>query len=535
MRADTRIGSGPCYKHMSLVLGLDASTQSFSALVIDTQQGQIVADCSINFGQALPHYNAPSGFIPDGPAGEVHADPRMWLDALEMLLDTLSQTCDLSQITAISGAGQQHGSVYLNECWQATLQSLNTQQALSAQIAPCLSRSTAPIWMDTSTQTECTEIAQTVGGNTIVCRKSGSIAIERFSGPQIRRFYKFQPQAYQQTQRIHLVSSFLCSVLCGQDAPIDIGDGAGMNLLNIESWQWDPELLAATAPELHQKLPTVVPSHHIAGSISPYFVEKYGFKSGTDISVFTGDNPSSLVGMGASQPGKVVISLGTSDTIFAAMPTVVTDPAGCGHVFGNPLVGSMSLQCFSNGSLAREAVKDRFNYDWEQFTAALSQTSPCNEGNIMLPFFYPEISPRIKLPTPLLQGDAAFKAWRDAQQAIRACVEGQFMNMKLCSDWMQLRPDVIYLTGGASQNSAIAQIVADIFQVKVQRLSQSGSVALGGAMRAAHNTFAIPLTDLEAQFCKVDTQSTCSPRVDPSDYDATLKTFAELLTSINIQ
>jgi xylulokinase len=172
----------------------------------------------------------------------------MWLDALEMLLDTLSQTCDLSQITAISGAGQQHESVYLNECWQATLQSLNTQQALSAQIAPCLSRSTAPIWMDTSTQTECTEIAQTVGGNTIVCRKSGSIAIERFSGPQIRRFYKFQPQAYQQTQRIQLVSSFLCSVLCGQDAPIDIGDGAGMNLLNIESWQWDPELLTAMGP-----------------------------------------------------------------------------------------------------------------------------------------------------------------------------------------------------------------------------------------------------------------------------------------------
>ena len=225
---------------MSLVLGLDASTQSFSALVIDTQQGHIVADCSINFGQALPHYNAPSGFTPNGPADEVHADPLMWLDALEILLKTLAQTCDLSQITAISGAGQQHGSVYLNEQWTATLPSLQTQQSLASQIAPCLSRSTAPIWIDTSTQAECTEIAQAVGGNTVVCSKSGSIAIERFTGPQIRRFYKSQLQAYHQTQRIHLVSSFLCSVLCGQDAPIDIGDGAGMNLLNIKNWKWDP-------------------------------------------------------------------------------------------------------------------------------------------------------------------------------------------------------------------------------------------------------------------------------------------------------
>ena len=520
---------------MSLALGLDASTQSFSALVIDTQQGHIVADCSINFGQAFPYYNAPSGFIPDGSNGEVHADPRMWLDALEKLLDTLSQTCDLSQITAISGAGQQHGSVYLNQRWQATLQSLNTQQALSAQIAPCLSRSTAPIWMDTSTQIECTEITHTVGGDTAVCSKSGSIAIERFTGPQIRRFYKSSPLAYQQTERIHLVGSFICSVLCGQDAPIDLGDGAGMNLLNIQNWQWDPELVAATAPELYQKLPTVVPGHHIAGRISHYFVKKYGFKASTEVSVFSGDNPSSLVGMGASQAGKVVISLGTSDTFFAAMPAVVTDPDGCGHVFGNPLGGSMSLQCFSNGSLAREAVKDRFNYNWEQFTTALSQTSPANEGNLMLPFFHPEISPQMKLPAPLLQGSAGFEAWQNTQQVIRACVEGQFMNMKLCSDWMRLRPDVIYLTGGASQNNAIAQIVADIFQAKVQRLSQSGSVALGAAIRAAHNSFGIQLSDLESVFCKVDTDSTCSPKVGSNDYAVTLKRFSKLLSSIKIQ
>lgn len=514
---------------MSLVLGLDASTQSFSALVIDSQQGHIVAECSINFGQALPHYNAPSGFIPNGPAGEVHADPLMWLDALEILLDTLAQTCDLSQITAISGAGQQHGSVYLNEQWTATLPSIQTQQSLASQIAPCLSRSTAPIWMDTSTQAECSEIAQAVGGDTVVCSKSGSIAIERFTGPQIRRFYKYQPQAYQQTQRIHLVSSFLCSVLCGQDTPIDIGDGAGMNLLNIDNWQWDPQLLAATAPELRQKLPPVVSGHHIAGSISRYFVEKFGFKWGTEISVFTGDNPSSLVGMGASQPGKVVISLGTSDTFFAAMPTVATDPAGCGHVFGNPLGGSMSLQCFSNGSLAREAVKDRFNYDWEQFTTALSQTSPGNEENLMLPFFHPEISPQIRLPAPLLQGSHAFETWQEGQQAIRACVEGQCMNMKLQSDWMHVQPDVIYLTGGASQNNAIAQIVADIFQAKVQRFSQSGSVALGAAMRAAHNTLGIKITDLEAKFCKADSESTCLPKVDSNAYKSALKTFSSLL------
>jgi xylulokinase len=63
-------------------------------------------------------------------------------------------------------------------------------------------------------------------------------------------------------------------------------------------------------------------------------------------------------------------------------------------------------------------------------------------------------------------------------------VEGQFLNMRLCSEWMQLNADTLYLTGGASRNEAIAQIAADVFQAEVRRLSLPGSVALGAALRA---------------------------------------------------
>ena len=485
---------------MSYALGLDASTQSCSAIVIDTEGGTVIAEASVNFGASLPQYHAPQGFIPDGLKGEVHADPRMWLDALEQLLEELGNQCDLSKVEAISGAGQQHGSVYLNDRWFHIVDTLATEQSLSEQIAPALARASSPIWMDTSTTEECREIAAAVGGDDAVCAKSGSIAIERFTGPQIRRFYKNDPEGYEKTACIHLVSSFLCSVLCGADAPIDTGDGAGMNLLNIEQWDWDADLLEATAPGLRKKLPEVKPGATTAGTIAAYFVEKYGFNADTPVTIFTGDNPSSLVGMGASQPGKLVISLGTSDTFFAAMPGVVADPQGCGHVFGNPTGGSMSLQCFVNGSLAREEVKNKFGYDWEQFTAAFAQTPVGNDGKVMVPFFRPEISPRVDLAAPILKGGDAFENWDEADAAIRACVEGQFINMKQRTDWMQLQPEVIYLTGGASQNDAIAQVVADIFQAKVQRLAVSGSVALGAAMRAANNSLGCRIAELESQF-----------------------------------
>jgi len=512
-----------------LSLGLDSSTQSCSAIVIDTEAGKIVAEASVNFGDRLPDYKAPQGFIPGGPDGEVHSDPRMWLDALDMLLDELKGECDLSKVAAISGAGQQHGSVYLNGKWFDTVASLSPAHSLSGQIGDCLSRKTSPIWMDSATGEECREIAATVGGDEQVCAKSGSIAIERFTGPQIRRFYKQDAGAYAATARIHLVSSFLCSVLCGADAPIDTGDGAGMNLLDIHSWSWDKDLLAATAPELGGKLPAVQPGTSVAGQIAPYFVEKFGFSPGTPITVFTGDNPSSLVGMGASQAGKLVISLGTSDTFFAAMPEVVADPNGCGHVFGNPTGGSMSLQCFVNGSLAREEVKDRFNYDWDQFSAAFANTPVGNDGNVMVPFFRPEISPRVDLDAPILQGTEAFENWNQADAAIRACVEGQAINIKLCSEWMRLKPEVIYLTGGASKNDAIAQVIADVFQAKVQRLAVSSSVGLGAAMRAANNSLDCSIADLETRFCQPEPGSTIAPQADADAYDALAKTFSQCL------
>tara|TARA_B100000989_G_scaffold202988_1_gene153607 strand:+ start:874 stop:2427 length:1554 start_codon:yes stop_codon:yes gene_type:complete len=514
---------------MPYTLGLDSSTQSCSCIVIDTDTQSVVAEAAVNFGECLPQFKAPSGFIPGGSNGEVHSDPLMWLDALEQLFGDLKAKCDLSKVIAISGAGQQHGSVYLNARWLNNINTLDTARSLSTQIAPWLTRATSPIWMDSSSTTECREIAEAVGGDSIVCNKSGSITIERFTGPQIRRFYKISPEAYTQTARIHLVSSFLCSVLCGVDAPIDTGDGAGMNLLNIHEWNWDADLLEATAPELIKRLPKITQGSTTAGQISNYFVQKYGFASGTPISVFTGDNPSSLVGMGASRPGKLVISLGTSDTFFAAMPNVLADPQGCGHVFGNPAGGSMSLQCFVNGSLAREEVKDKFGYDWDQFTAALVNTPIGNDDKIMVPFFRPETSPCMDLDAPILKGNDAFENWQDANAAIRACVEGQFINMKLRTDWMQLKPEVIYLTGGASKNDAIAQVVADVFQAKVQRLAVSSSVALGASLRAASHNLGLDLNEIESQFCKPESDSTINPKATADAYNSASKVFEDLL------
>lgn len=509
-----------------MFLGLDSSTQSLSATVIDPAAGKIVAEVSVNFGADLPEYEAPSGFIPGGEYGIVHSDPRMWLDALDLCLARLSEVCDLSTVKSVAGSGQQHGSVYLRRCFPDKLAAMSPEKSLKEQLQGCLTRDTSPIWMDSSTSAECAEIAEAVGGNAEVCRRTGSIMIERFTGSQIRRFAKSEPEAYAETGIIHLVSSYIASILAGQISPIDTGDGAGMNLMNLAEADWDLEMVAATAEDLAGKLPPIGPANTVVGKISSYFVEKYGFSGSCDIVAFSGDNPCSLVGMGASQPGKVVISLGTSDTLFAAMPEPVTDPNGFGHVFGNPLGGYMSLICFMNGSLAREALKDELGLAWEDFDlGSLAQSSPGNGGKVTAPFFNNEITPRLSSDGPR---SAGFDGNETVSEKVRALLEGQFLNMKLHSEWLGVTPEQIYLTGGASQNDGIAQLVADVFQAPVARLAVTGSAGLGAAMRAAAAT-GVCVRELEERFCAPEPGSTREPR--PADHSQSLARLGELISS----
>ena len=513
-----------------MFLGLDSSTQSLSAILIDPANGSILHECSVNFGNDLPEYESPKGFLPDGRDGEVHANPLLWLAALDLLLARLSESVDLSQVKGIAGSGQQHGSVYLDDSFGPRLTSLDPTNDLATQIAPALTRTTSPIWMDTSTAVECAEITAALGGPDEVCSRSGSIAIERFTGPQIRRFFKCDPAAYERTSHIHLVSSFIASILAGRAAPIDFGDGAGMNLMNLAKLSWDSELMQATAPGLEKKLPSLAPSTRAFSKISPYFVTKYGFSPDCQIAPFTGDNPASLIGMGAGEPGLVVISLGTSDTFFAAMPAAKTDPQGFGHVFGNPAGGFMSLICFRNGSLAREKLRDQYSLDWSDFDqAALTSTRDAAGTNLMLPFFSPEITPRHDFNAPVLQGSPAFESGANHALQVRALLEGQFLNMRLHSQWMAVTPKRIRLTGGASTNNGIAQIVADVFQAPVERLAIPNSAALGAALIAA-TAGGHDLKSLQQTFCQSSAGSETKP--DPTlapVYQNALEGFENLL------
>lgn len=464
-------------------LGLDCSTQSLTGIITDPNS--IIYETSINFDKKLPHYNTTNGVIIIDDQKVVHSSPLMWVEALELLLENMQNQISIKDIKAVSGSGQQHGTVYLNSNFEPTLKALSPKKPIFDQLKGCFSRETSPIWMDSSTSKQCGEIRDTLGGLKETIKITGSNTFERFSGPQIRKFYQENPEGYYQTSIIHLVSSFIGSILLGKNAPIDYGDGAGMNLMNINTKQWDKRALNATAPDLIQKLPPLTESYDIIGKISPYFIKKYRFAPNTLLVAWSGDNPNSLIGVGLIEKNKAAISLGTSDTYFSYMKDLYLDLNGEGHVFGAPTGDYMSLICYKNGALARESIKKKYDLDWTSFSQILRETPAGNHGKIMLPYFFPEIVPLVLEPKVYRFGFDE----KDLAGNVRAIIESQFLSMRLHSKWIAEKPEQIYATGGGSANMDILQIAADIFNTKIRSFEVTNSAALGAALRCAKSYY----------------------------------------------
>jgi xylulokinase len=476
---------GKKYRIMAenLYLGLDLSTQSLTAVVIDPASKELQQH-AINFDSRYPAYQTAGGVIIGDDPTVVHADPKMWIEALDDMLAGLNKKNLSSKINAIGVSAQQHGSVYLNQDAAAVLSHLDPSRSLLEQIHMIFSRPTCPVWMDSSSHKECLEITESLGGASKVAALTGSAATERFAGPQIRKFWKENPVDYEKTVHITLISAFMTSLLIGRTAPVDAGDGFGMNLADIRSGIWSPAAMEATASDLLERMPQLLIKDTVVGKVSNYLAEKYGFNPDTEVIVGSGDNPCSLVGLGLiGQQDTHAISLGTSDTYFGYLPELTDQKRSTGHVFGTADGNAMFLICFKNGSLAREQIKNRFGLNWNEFSEILLSTPAGNQGRMMLPYFLPEITPLVLEPMVARFGGLTPD---DLQANVRAVAEAQVMAMYLHSNWTGPRPQRIVVTAGGSENRGLLNVFAQVFGTEAHSFEVKESAALGAALRAAH-------------------------------------------------
>uniref|UniRef100_A0A1A7WDK9 Xylulokinase homolog (H. influenzae) n=1 Tax=Iconisemion striatum TaxID=60296 RepID=A0A1A7WDK9_9TELE len=250
-------------------------------------------------------------------------------------------------------------------------------------------------------------------------------------------------------------------------------------------------------------------------------------QGGVQLTIF-----ASLAGMRLQQ-GDMAVSLGTSDTVFLSIQE--PHPALEGHIFCNPvdLGAYMALLCFKNGSLTRERIRNQCSGgSWELFSTTLRETLPGNNGNIGFYFDSLEITPPASGVHRFDSDDSEVSHW-SPQVEVRALIEGQFLSRRLHAERLGYSITAgtrVLATGGASSNTELLQVLADVFGAPVYTMDLSNSACLGSAYRALHGLVAesgVSFFDVVKKAPEPQLVATPDP-VAKQVYDQMLKRVAQL-------
>ncbi|OGE57288.1 hypothetical protein PENARI_c002G09242 [Penicillium arizonense] len=503
-----------------LYIGFDLSTQQLKGLVVNSDL-KVIYVAKFDFDADSHGFPIKKGVLNNEAEHEVFAPVALWLQALDGVLESLrKQGLDFRRVKGISGAGQQHGSVYWGQDAEKLLANLDPKKSLEAQLEGAFSHPYSPNWQDSSTQKECDEFDAALGDPEHLAQVTGSKAHHRFTGPQILRFTRKHPEVYQKTSRISLVSSFLASLFLGHVAPFDISDVCGMNLWNIKKGVYDDRLVQLCSgvfevEELKRKLGEVPEDGGLhLGHVHAYFVERFGFSPDCTVIPATGDNPATILSL-PLRPSDAMVSLGTSTTFLMSTPSYAPDPAT--HFFNHPTTPGlyMFMLCYKNGGLAREYVRDALNESlkdtpaqpWANFDQVALQSPPLGQrdstGPMKMGLFFPrdEIVPNIRKGQWRFTYDPSTGSLQETtdgwttQDEARAIVESQMISLRLRSreltqspgNGLPAQPRRVYLVGGGSKNKAIAKIAGEILGgvEGVYQLDVSDNAcALGAAYKA---------------------------------------------------
>ena len=141
----------------NLFLGFDASTQGLKVTAISGRDCSVVTSLAINFDSDLPQYGTKGGMIHGPGDGVVTAPPLMWVEAFDLVLQRLKErSFPFNRVVAVSGSGQQHGSVFWRDGADILLENLDPTKTLAVQLSDAFAREQSPIWADSSTAAHST-------------------------------------------------------------------------------------------------------------------------------------------------------------------------------------------------------------------------------------------------------------------------------------------------------------------------------------------------------------------------------------------
>jgi len=473
-----------------LVIGIDSGTQSTKALVVDAKNGMVL-------GEGSKAYGLISGL----PAGAKEQHPADWIDATESSIRAaLKQAkATAAEVRAIGVSGQQHGFVPLDKNGQV--------------IRP------AKLWCDTSTADECEEIMAKLGGLKGSVKELGNAVLPGFTAGKILWLKKNEPKNFRRLAAVLLPHDYLNFWLTG-NAVMEFGDASGTALLNVRTRKWSRKTLKAIDAGLEAKLPKLISSDQVVGTVQAATAKRLGLHTDVLVSAGGGDNMMGAIGTGNTRPGVVTASFGTSGTIYACAGKPVVDPKGEIAAFCDSTNRWLPLLCTMNVTVATELIRKDFNWTHAQYEAAARKAPAGSDGLLLLPYLEGERTPNVPDGTGVYFGVRA--GTFTEKHFARATMEGVTLGMNYGLRRLEklgVNPTQIRATGGGANSKLWRQIMADIFNAQVVTLKVGEGAAYGAALQALwslrnNQGDNVSIEEITDRFVKLNTRETAEPNAE---------------------
>ncbi|MEV7632388.1 xylulokinase [Microbacterium sp. NPDC089318] len=425
---------------MTLVLGVDSSTQSCKVVVRDAATGAVVRT-----GRASH---------PDG----TEVDPLAWWDALQ---EAIAAAGGLDDVEAVSIAGQQHGLVALDARGQV--------------IRPAL------LWNDTRSAGAAADLIAELGAEALA-QRTGVVPVASFTVTKLRWLADHEPENAAKVAAVALPHDWLTWRLrgFGPDAPeldqlvTDRSDASGTGYWGADGYDHEILSRALRRDAARIVLPRVLqPQEHVADARGRRFAPG------------AGDNAGAALGLGA-RSGDAVVSIGTSGTVFAVTDAPVHDVTGTVAGFADAAGGWLPLIATLNAARVMDATAALLGVDHRALSDLALAAEPGAGGLVLQPWFEGERTPNRPDATATLFGMTLASTTRE--NLARAAIEGVLCGLAEGLDAIRshgVSPTRILLIGGAAQSPAVQRIASQVFDLPVIVPEPQEYVAFGAAAQAA--------------------------------------------------
>jgi xylulokinase len=430
---------------MTLVAGVDSSTQSCKIVIRDAATGVLVRS-----GRAAH---------PEG----TEIDPAAWWGAL---LTAIADAGGLGGVEAISVAGQQHGMVVLD--------------AAGRVIRPAL------LWNDTRSAQAALDLIGEVGAEEYA-RRTGTVPVASFTATKLRWLRDAEPENAARVAAVALPHDWLTWRLRGYgpagESPLgpvleqlttDRSDASGTSYWSPAHDDYDRELFLRALGH-DAVLPRVLGPGERAGTTPDEIIVGAG----------AGDNAGAALGLGAAS-GDVVVSIGTSGTVFAVTDEPALDATGAVAGFADASGAFLPLIATLNAARVLSSIAGVLGVDHDALAKLALTAQPGAGGVVLVPYFEGERTPNLPDAKASFHGLTLASSTR--ANIARAGFEGMLCGLAAGLDAVRavgVREQRLLLIGGAAQNPAVQAIAAQVFDAPVIIPAPGEYVADGAAVQAA--------------------------------------------------